>query len=146
MYDYIVNKRALRIQHRGILRLADSEQRRIVHADVLHGSQRASRRAPGPYADVAHVADIEKANASAHGFVLRDQAAARRVLDRHIPAAKINHFRAQTAVQRVQRRLACFVSSGRVCGFHSDGSMQKIDTSTHPKTRQSSAPTSVKTS
>src|SRR4029077_1513967 len=83
------------------------------------------RCAPGVDANIPHVADIEKAHAAAYGLVLGDQSSRRRILDRHVPAAKINHFCAQTAVQRIQRSLASFNDCGRVGGFHSDGSGQK---------------------
>src|SRR5258708_32431911 len=125
MHNHVIDKRALRIQHRRIVSLPNCELRCVIHADVLYRHERASLLTPRSYADASHVAAIEKPHAAAHGLVLRDQAAARRVLARHVPAVKINHFRARTAAQRVQRRLAGFVDSGRVGRFHSAGSGKK---------------------
>ena len=103
MNDHVIDKRALRVEHRRIMRLADGEFRGIVHAEVLYRRERASRRLSAANPDVAHVADIENANTRAHRFMFCDQPAARGILDGHIPAAEIHHFRAQTAVHRVQR-------------------------------------------
>jgi hypothetical protein len=67
------------------------------------------------------VADIENANASAHGHVLSNQAG---VLDRHVPSAKIDHLGAHLAMNAVQGSLTqsgiyvggwtqeCFLCSG----------------------------------
>ena len=55
--------------------------------------------------DVAHVADVEEAHAGAHGHVLGDQA---RILDRHIPAAEVDHLRAKPSMQAVQWSFAEF--------------------------------------
>lgn len=79
----------------------------------------------GVDADVAHVANVENPYGAADGIVFGDETAAGRILDGHVPATKIDHFGAQTAVQRVQGRLA----KDRICrrsnGFHSDGSGQQ---------------------
>jgi hypothetical protein len=52
-------------------------------------------------ANIAHVADVEKADRAANGFMFGDETAAGGVLNRHVPATKIHHFGAQTAMQRV---------------------------------------------
>src|SRR4029077_3339349 len=76
---------------------------------------------------------IENADASAHGLVLRQQTPGRRILDGHVPAVKIDHFRAQTAMQRVERCVAGCADDGRVGCFHSDGSGQKSILACTPK-------------
>src|SRR5579871_1170150 len=75
--------------------------------------------------DIAHVADVEDPNAVAHSFVLGHQATARRILDGHIPTAEIDHFRAQFAVKRVQRRSTEFGFGSRVYGVHPTRSGRK---------------------
>ena len=42
MNDDVVDKRAVGIEHCGILRLADGELRGVVHGDVLNGGERAA--------------------------------------------------------------------------------------------------------
>src|SRR5215472_19306591 len=64
------------------------------------------------------MADVKNAHASTNRFVFRDQSAARWVLDRHIPAAKIDHFRAKSAVQCVQRRFAKLAHRRNCGGIH----------------------------
>ena len=72
MDDHVVDKRSLGIKQRGVLRLADSQPRRIIHGDVLHRGQRLR---PGQ-ANVSHVADVEDAYAGAHSHVLGNDSAA----------------------------------------------------------------------
>ncbi len=66
--------------------------------------------------NLAHVAHVKQADAGAHGHVLGDQATARAwVLDRHVPAAKVDHLRFQGAMGGVEGGLlegGC----GRCCG------------------------------
>ena len=125
MHNHVVYKSALRVEHRGVLRLPNRQFRCVIHAEILNRGERAARSFSGVNADVAHVADVEHPNASAHRLVFRHQAAARRILDRHIPAAEIHHFRAKLPVQRIQRRLAKF-SLGRRCdGVHPTRSGRK---------------------
>ena len=92
--------------------LANGEARGIVHRNMLHRLQRL--RAAD--ANIAHVADVENPHAGAHRQVLFHQAAGavlgRRILDRHLPAAKIDHLSAQPAMYRVQRRFAQRGGSG----------------------------------
>jgi hypothetical protein len=99
MDNNIIHKRSLRIEQRRILRLSDREARRIIHRDMLHGGQgfRTGQT------DIAHVADVKNADASAHRHVLGDNAAPdrRRVFDRHIPAVKLHHLRAHLAMDGV---------------------------------------------
>ena len=104
--DDVVDECPLRVKHRRILCLADREPGGVVHGDVLHGCERRARCFPAVDADVAHVADIKNAYAIAHRLMFGYQSAARGVLHRHIPATKIHHLCAKTAVQRVQWRLA----------------------------------------
>jgi hypothetical protein len=46
------------------------------------------------------VRNVEEAHALAHGAVLLEDA---RVLDRHLPAAEVDHARAELLVERVER-------------------------------------------
>src|SRR5262245_46284516 len=68
-----------------------------------------------PDLDLAHVADVEQADRSAHGPVLLEDA---RVLHRHFPAAKLDEFRTCRLVHRIQRRLfqahRCWWCHGRI--------------------------------
>ncbi len=60
--------------------------------------------------------DIEDADAGAHGHVLGDEAG---VLDGHVPAAEVDHLRAQAAVGGVECGLAeCWRRGG---GGHGAG-------------------------
>ena len=74
----------------------------VVHGDVLH---RFKRLRAGD-ADVAHVADVEDADAVADREVLLHQAADGGVLDRHVPAVEVDHLGAQLAMNGVQRGFA----------------------------------------
>jgi hypothetical protein len=71
---------------------------------VLYSIERAGSAQP----DVAHVADIEDADASADRHVLGDDPAADRcwVLDGHIPAIEFDHLCAQRAMHAIERGLA----------------------------------------
>jgi hypothetical protein len=80
------------------MRLPALKLRGIVHADVLNGIERLGTANE----DVAHVADIEDADTGADGHVLGDQAG---VLDRHVPAAEIDHLGARLAMDSVQGSL-----------------------------------------
>jgi len=50
--------------------------------------------------DLAHVADIEKADGAAHGVVLIDDAG---VLDGHVPSAEIHHLGSQGPMNGIER-------------------------------------------
>ncbi len=102
MHDDVVDERSLGIKHGRILRLADGELRRIVHRDVLNRFERLR----AGHADVAHVADVENANAAAHGEVFFHQSADRGVLDRHVPAIEVDHLGSKLAMDGVQSGLA----------------------------------------
>ena len=112
MDDYVIHERPLRIEQCRIVRLANNEPRGVIHGDMLHRRQRLRTGD----ADIAHVADVKDANPGAHGNVLFHQAAGPhrrvRILDGHLPAAKIHHLGAQPAMYRVQRRLAQRGGSG----------------------------------
>src|ERR1700722_1820324 len=135
MHNHVINESPLRIEQRRVMRLSDRQLRCVVHAEVLHGSERATRRLARANPNVTHVADIENAHRAAHGLVFSHKSAAGRILDRHIPSAEINHLGSQSPVQRVERRLAEFVDFRRVCGFHSSCSGEaraESDTNTRP--------------
>ncbi len=98
----VVDERALRREQRGVVRLAVLEARGIVHGDVLHGGQRAG----AAKLDLAHVAHVEEADAGAHGQVLGDEAAAGAgILDRHVPAAEVDHLGLEGAMGGVESGL-----------------------------------------
>ena len=103
MHHHIVNKRPIRIQHRRVLCLPNGQLRRIIHAELLHRSQRPR----SPQLNIAHMRNVEDAYTRAHGHMLGDQA---RILDRHIPAAKIDHLglcRTMHSVQRSFTKCSC---------------------------------------
>ncbi len=102
MHDDVVDERALGIQHGRVAALADAHARSIVHGDVLHRFQRLR----SGDADVAHVADVEDADAGAHRQVLLHQAADGGIFHRHVPAVEVDHFRAHLAMDGIQRGLA----------------------------------------
>ena len=69
--------------------------------------------------DFAHVAHVEQSHAGAHRHVLGDQAAARaRVLDRHVPAAEVDHLGLEGAVRGVEGGLLQSGSNGRFRNGH----------------------------
>ena len=72
VHDDVVHKCALRIEQRRILRLPDGQLRGVVHRDMLNSGERLRAGEP----DVAHVADVEDADAGAHRHVLVDDSAA----------------------------------------------------------------------
>src|SRR5215470_7256882 len=99
MDDHIVDKRALRVEQRRILRLADPEPRGVVHGNMLDGGERIRAMK----ANVSHVANVENAHAGAHRQVLGNDA---RVFHGHIPTVKIDHLRAEAAMYGVECGLA----------------------------------------
>ena len=50
----------------------------------------------------AHVADVKDADAGAYGYVFGDEPG---VFDRHVPAAEVDHLRAELAMGGVQSGL-----------------------------------------
>ena len=102
MDDHVVHKGSLRIEERRVLRLSNGEPRCIVHRDVLDGGQGSRTGDP----DIAHVADVENANAGADGVVLCNDAAHRRVFDRHLPAVEFDHLCTHLAMGVVESSLA----------------------------------------
>ncbi len=102
--DYVVHKRPLRMKQRRILRLPNRQPRGIVHGNVLY---RVQRTRPAQ-SDVAHVTDIENPDTSANRHVFSDNAAAyrRRIFNRHVPPAELNHLGAQRTMNGIQRSLA----------------------------------------
>ena len=113
VHDHIINERPLRIEQSRILRLAHSQTRGVVHRDMLHCGQRLR----ACKADVAHVADVEDANAGAHRHVLVDDSAAhrRRIFDRHVPAVEVDHLCPHLAMDSIQSGLA---DGWRGTGWH----------------------------
>ena len=91
----VVDESAVLVEQAGVLRLADLQLVDGVGGDEI-GELGGFR--PANF-DLAHVADIEEADRVAHGVVLVDDAG---VLDGHVPAAEIDHLRAQGAMDRVQ--------------------------------------------
>ena len=95
----VVDEGARGCEQRGVVRLAIFELRGVVHGDVLDGGERAG----AAELDFAHVADVEEADAGAHGHVLGNKAAAGAwVFDRHVPAAEVDHFGFEGAMRGVE--------------------------------------------
>ena len=99
----IVDKSAVLVKQAGILGLTGLQFRDRVGGDVV--GERAGLRAVD--FDLAHVADVEQANARAHRAMLFENAG---VLQRHVPAAKVDHLGAHLAVH------------GMRCGFRQQSS------------------------
>ena len=57
------------------------------------------QRVPAGDLDLPHVADVEQPGAGPHGHVLVDQA---RVFDGHVPAAELDHPRAERPMPRIE--------------------------------------------
>jgi hypothetical protein len=87
------------------LRLPDGKFGRVITRDVLDELERVR---PANF-NLTHVADVKQASGRARGHMLGHNA---RILDRHIPPAKIDHFGFEAAMHTVQRRLAK-LGSGR---------------------------------
>ena len=102
--DDIVDERSFGIEKCGVLSLSDRQLRGVVHRNVLDGGKSLW---PGE-ADVAHVADVENADACTHRHVLIDDAAADRcrVLDWHVPAVELHHLCIHLAMDSVERGFA----------------------------------------
>jgi hypothetical protein len=97
--DHIVHERPVRVEHCRVVGLADGELRCVVHAQALHGGERAG----AAELDVAHVRDVEEADAGADGHVFGDEAG---VFDGHVPAPEVDHLGAVRAMGCVERGLA----------------------------------------
>ena len=109
MHENVVDEGARGREQRGVVRLAVSQLRGIVHGDVLDGGERTG----SSELDLAHMADVEEADSGAHGHVLGDQAASWTwIFDRHLPAAEIDHPGFEDAVRGVERGLLEGRSSG----------------------------------
>ena len=70
----------------------------IVAGDVLDGAESVA----AGNLDLPHVADVEEPGGGADRHVLLDEAG---VLDRHVPAAELDHASAQRSMAGVQGRL-----------------------------------------
>ena len=104
--DDVVDEGAVGVEQRRVVGLALLELRGVVHGDVLDGGERVG----AAELDVAHVGDVEDADAGAHGHVLGDEAG---VFDGHVPAAEVDHLGAEAAVGGVQVRSCGVRRSGR---------------------------------
>ena len=82
--------------------------------DVV-GEQMAQElaRARAVQVDDGHVRDVEHAGVAAHLLVLLDL---RAVVDRHVPAAEVDHLRAERAVGFVEDGLLGHGEVGAGCG------------------------------
>ena len=76
----------------GVLQLVDVVRERVAQEIARAGAFEV---------DDAHVRDVEHAGVAAHRVMLVDL---RAVVDRHVPAAEIDHARARGAVNGVERR------------------------------------------
>ena len=92
----VINRVAVGQAELGIERLAYGETGDIIGDEILQESERA--RSFG--LKFAHVTDVEEACAGAYSFVLLQDTA---ILDRHLPAAKLDHLRAEFEVGGVKR-------------------------------------------
>jgi hypothetical protein len=98
---------------------------------VLYGSQRLW----AVQAYVSHVRDIEQSHRSADGHVFGNQSSGpavgiRRILHRHIPAAKFHHTGAKFTVRRVE----CSLSDNN--GFGVRGQVRNLWTGNHTATHR----------
>ena len=84
------------------LRGACGSIRATASAELLDGGQ--GFRAGEP--DIAHVADVENADAGADCIVLGNDAAHGGIFNRHLPAVEFDHLRAHLAMGVVERSLA----------------------------------------
>ena len=97
--DQVVDHAALLVQHAGVERLA----RHLELVDIVRDQMAQERAAAvAVQVDHGHVRDIEHPGAAAHDVVLVDL---RTVVQRHVPAAEIDHLGAQLAMASIQRRL-----------------------------------------
>ncbi len=115
--DQIVDDAARRPAGHGVQRPSVGQLADVVGDQALHrlGGARALE------VHLAHVADVEHTDGAARGAVLVDDAG--RIVDRHPPAAEVDHAGAQTLVRLRQRRLLrCGV--GRGWGTRPDGGLR----------------------
>ena len=99
VHQDVVDKRSLGIEHGRVLRLARGQLGGIVHGEGLDRRQRA-RTAE---LNIAHMADVKEPYAGADRHVLRGNAG---VLDRHVPAAEIDHFGSESPVETMESGFA----------------------------------------
>jgi hypothetical protein len=95
--NQIIDHAAFRIQHAGIQGLAG----RLQLVDVIR--QQAAQEGADVLAmqvDHAHVGDVEHAGVGTDGVVLLDLGT---VVDGHVPAAKVDHLGAGSAVYGIER-------------------------------------------
>src|SRR5439155_6193550 len=86
----------------GVLSLPNGEPRCVVHRNVLDGGQGFT----AGEADIAHVADVKNADASADCIVLSNNSARRRIFDWHLPAVEVDHLCTHLAMGGVERSLS----------------------------------------
>jgi hypothetical protein len=105
MDEDIVDEGSLRSEQGGVLGLAVFETGSVVHGDVLNGGQRAGTAE----LNLAHVGDVKQTDGGADGEMLgEDACSGTGVLDRHIPAAEVDHFGVVGAVSGVEGGLFQF--------------------------------------
>jgi hypothetical protein len=90
----VIYKTAVLIEQSRVVRLPLFEPRRVIGGDVIH----QLKRLWATNLNFAHMADVKQACGCAHGLVLIEDP---RILHRHVPAAKIDHFGAASAVRFV---------------------------------------------
>ena len=94
--EQVVDEAAALVEQTRVLRLAVLEARGAVRSGLLDEVERLG----ADDFELPHVADVEQTNALADGFMLGDEAG---VLDRHVPAAEVDHTRPEGAVNLVER-------------------------------------------
>src|SRR5467141_830069 len=95
VHEQIVHEGALLGHQPGIVRLPNGEPRRIIAGNVLHQIESAF----SADLDLAHVADIKEARASARCHVLGENAG---IFHGHVPSAEVDHLGAPASMYGVQ--------------------------------------------
>ena len=96
--QHVVDEGRLRRHQGRVLDLPRGELGGVVRGEPLDVGQGVLARDQ----DLAHVADVEEPGLGPDGHVLGNDA---RVLDRHLPAAELDHLSAELLVELVEARL-----------------------------------------
>ncbi len=115
----VVDETAVFVEQAGVVGLADGKTRGGVGGDVIHQFQRFGTAD----FDLAHVADIEQPNRVAHGVVFIHDAG---VLDRHVPAAEIDHAGRAGTMNFVERSAAQRQGFGHGLGYRNQCSVGSV--------------------
>jgi len=94
--EQIVDDCTLRRCECGVLSLAVDDLGYVVRRDAIHESDRVG----AAHVDLAHMRDVEKAGVGACAQVFFDCSGG--ILDRHVPAAEVDHAAAQLPVSIIE--------------------------------------------